>query len=114
MLPILRGVSDTPPPLHEVPLLDCLVVGAGPAGLTAATYLARFRRAIAVVDAGNSRARWIPTSHNVPGFPLGVAGDTLLQRLHAQACEYGVSIEDGCIARLERVDDGFDAGAADG
>ena len=113
-LPILPGVSDTPPPLHAGPLLDCLVVGAGPAGLTAATYLARFRRAIAVVDAGHSRARWIPTSHNVPGFPLGVAGDTLLQRLRAQACEYGVSIADGCVVRLERADDGFDATAADG
>ena len=58
--------------------LDCLIVGAGPGGLVAATYLARYRRRIAVVDAGASRARWIPTSHNCPGFPLGVSGTTLL------------------------------------
>ena len=44
----------------EPELLDCLVVGAGPGGLVAATYLTRFHRRIAVVDAGSSRARWIP------------------------------------------------------
>src|SRR5438270_334356 len=66
-------------------LLDCAIVGAGPAGLTAATYLARFRRNIHVFDAGNSRARYIPLSHNCPGFPEGVSGAELLQRLRAQA-----------------------------
>ena len=54
--------------------LDCLIVGAGPAGLTAAIYLARFRRRIAIVDANASRALWIPVSHNHAGFPEGVHG----------------------------------------
>jgi thioredoxin reductase (NADPH) len=101
-------VSAPPPPL------DCLIVGAGPAGLVAATYLARFRRRIAVVDAGNSRARWIPTSHNCPGFPLGVSGERLLGRLAAQAATYGVEAEQGRVARITRADDGFDAHAEDG
>src|SRR5690606_2505923 len=95
---------------------DCLIVGAGPAGLVAATYLARFRRRIAVVDAGGSRARWIPTSHNCPGFPLGVSGDTLLQRLREQAGSFGVDIVRGRIVSLQRGGDGFvardDAGRA--
>ncbi|HSM11709.1 MAG TPA: NAD(P)-binding protein, partial [Lysobacter sp.] len=60
--------------------LDCLIVGAGPAGLTAATYLVRFHRRIAVVDAGESRARWIPTSHNFPGYPSGIGGHALLAK----------------------------------
>ena len=94
--------------------LDCLIVGAGPAGLVAATYLARFQRRIAVVDAGDSRARWIPTSHNCPGFPLGVSGTRLLERLRDQACGYGVTIEAGRIARLQRDDVGFVAHADDG
>jgi len=83
-------------------ILDCLVVGAGPAGLVAATYLARFRRRIAVVDAGASRARWIPTSHNCPGFPLGVSGTTLLARLREQAEEHGVVVTPGRIDWLLR------------
>ena len=87
---------------HDPQLLDCLIVGAGPAGLTAATYLARFHRCIAVVDAGTSRARWIPTSHNCPGFPLGVAGTQLLQKLREQAEGYGAKIESGRITHLDR------------
>jgi len=93
---------------------DCLIVGAGPAGLVAATYLARFRRHIAVVDAGESRARWIPTSHNCPGFPLGVSGTRLLERLRDQACAFGVAIEADRIARLQRDADGFVAEADSG
>ena len=65
--------------------LDCLIVGAGPAGLTAAIYLARFRRRIAVYDAGHSRASYIPTTRNYPGFPDGISGDELLARLRNQA-----------------------------
>jgi thioredoxin reductase (NADPH) len=95
-------------------ILDVLVVGAGPAGLTAATYLARFHRRFVVVDAGKSRARWIPTSHNCPGFPHGIGGDALLDKLRAQAAGFDVRIEDGRIERLQRDDEGFVATAADG
>ena len=47
--------------------LDCLIVGGGPAGLTAGIYLARFRRRAKIIDAGSSRAALIPRSHNFPG-----------------------------------------------
>src|SRR5690349_15568694 len=87
--------------------LDCLIVGAGPAGLVAATYLARFHRDIAVVDAGNSRAQWIPTSHNCPGFPLGIGGESLLQRLRAQAAQYDIAPIAGKVESLQRDRDLF-------
>jgi thioredoxin reductase len=48
--------------------VDCLVVGGGPAGLTASMYLARYRQKVAVFDSGESRARLIPKSRNYPGF----------------------------------------------
>jgi len=66
-------------------LLDCLVVGGGPAGLTAALYLARFRRQVRVIDKGWSRAEWITLSHNLLGFPEGIAGPTLLENMRRQA-----------------------------
>ena len=94
--------------------LDCLVIGAGPAGLTAATYFARFHRRFVVVDAGRSRARWIPTSHNCPGFPFGVAGPALLEKLREQATAYGATIVAGQVVSLQRDGDGFVATAASG
>ena len=107
------SASSTSAPVAE-PLLDCLVVGAGPAGLTAATYLARFHRDFQVVDAGKSRARWIPASHNCPGFPHGIGGDVLLGKLREQAEGVGARIEDGRICQLGRDGDGFVAIADDG
>lgn len=100
-------------PAGDDAAVDCLVVGAGPAGLTAATYLARFGRRIAVVDAGQSRARWIPTSHNCPGFPFGVGGDELLGKLRDQACKYGVEVQEARIDALQRDGDGFVASAGE-
>ena len=68
---------------------DCIVIGGGPAGLTAAIYLARFRRRVLILDAGGSRAQWIPRSHNHPAFPDGIPGPELLDRMRRQAERYG-------------------------
>jgi thioredoxin reductase (NADPH) len=86
---------------------EVLIVGAGPAGLTAATYLARFRRRVLVADGGAPRACWIPVSHNMPGFPSGITGDAILRRMTEQAQEYGAVIEPGQVERLARDGDGF-------
>jgi thioredoxin reductase (NADPH) len=85
---------------------DTLIIGAGPAGLTAAIYLRRFTRDVAVVDKGNSRLRLIPVSHNYPGFPEGVPGTTLLANLNAQLERYGGSVVAGEILDL-RIEDGL-------
>ncbi len=86
---------------------DVLIVGAGPAGLTAATYLRRFHRSCIVVDAGQSRARWIPESNNCPGFPHGVHGTDLLQRMRAQAETFAPRFENGRVDRLRSEGEGF-------
>nr|WP_221212443.1 NAD(P)/FAD-dependent oxidoreductase [Brevundimonas lenta] len=84
-----------------------MIIGAGPAGLTAATYLARFRRSVLVADGGAPRACWIPLSHNMPGFPQGITGDAILRRMTEQAEEYGAVIEGGLVEGLARDGDGF-------
>ena len=86
---------------------EVLVIGAGPAGLTAATYLGRFLRRVLVADAGDPRACWIPVSHNMPGFPAGITGGAILSRLRDQAEEYGAVIEPGAVETLRRDGDGF-------
>lgn len=93
--------------------LDCLVIGAGPAGLVAALYLARFRRRVRVIDAGNSRALRIPVSHNLPGFPDGLPGPELIARLRLQVAQHGVHVEPGCVKQLLRHDDGLFNAATD-
>ncbi len=93
---------------------DCLVIGGGPAGLTAAVYLGRFRRRVLVIDAGCSRTGWIPRSHNLAGFPEGIAGSELLDRLRDQATLYGAQVRPGSVERLARDGDGgFTATLAD-
>ena len=86
--------------------LDCLIVGGGPAGLTAAIYLARYRRNIKLIDAGESRAALIPESHNYPGFQ-GINGRALLARLREQAERYGADLVRGNVNGLQGEDGGF-------
>jgi thioredoxin reductase (NADPH) len=87
--------------------LDCLVIGGGPAGLTASIYLARFRRRFELIDAGYSRARLIPMSHNHAGFPEGIRGPDLLALMRAQAQKYGAQITTGSVDSLEAIAGGF-------
>jgi thioredoxin reductase (NADPH) len=94
--------------------LHCLVVGGGPAGLTAALYLARFRRRVLVVDSGVPRAAWIPTSHNIPFFADGIAGPEILARQAETAQRYGVPIRAGTVTALQKACNGFAAVLADG
>lgn len=81
-------------------LYDVLIIGGGPGGLTAATYLRRFRRSIALIDKGHSRLSLIPVSHNYPGFPEGVHGCDLLDRMRAQLREYGGEVTHGEVHEL--------------
>lgn len=81
---------------------DCIIVGAGPAGLTAAIYLARYYLTIRMFDCGTSRASWIPTSHNHAGFPHGINGNELLKRMREQAATYGAVIEPRRVTDLRK------------
>jgi thioredoxin reductase (NADPH) len=81
---------------------DCLIIGGGPAGLSAATYLARYRRRVVICDAGKSRAAAIPKSHNYPGFESGISGSDLLARLRDQAFQYDVGHRNGTVESLLR------------
>ncbi|WP_174286466.1 NAD(P)/FAD-dependent oxidoreductase [Sphingomonas bacterium] len=72
---------------------DCIIIGAGPAGLTAAIYLARFHLSIRLLDNGSSRAATIPRTRNHAGFPDGIPGRDLLGLMQAQAEQYGAVVE---------------------
>ncbi|MBS4005577.1 MAG: NAD(P)/FAD-dependent oxidoreductase [Afipia sp.] len=94
-------------------VFDCLIIGGGPAGLMAATYLGRFRRRVIVIDADNSRARWIPVTHNCPGFPDGITGGDLLDRMRAQAVRYGAKLVNDTVHDIQLAGVEFVAAASD-
>ena len=87
-------------------MFDCLVIGGGAAGLTAAVYLGRYRRRALLIDDGGSRIARIPKTHNVLGFPDGIAGPELLERMRVHAGRYGTMLEIGRVEALRRHDDG--------
>ena len=89
--------------------LDCLVIGGGPAGLTAAIYLARFHLNALVVDGGKGRAATIPCTRNHAGYPDGISGSELIGLMKEQAQKYGAKIVEGMVSRLERSDGMFEA-----
>lgn len=88
-------------------LLDCVIVGGGPAGLTAALYLARFLRRVTVFDAADGRARLIPKTHNLAPFPDGISGRELLDRMQTHAELYGASVERCAVRTVEKRAEGF-------
>jgi len=86
---------------------DAVIVGGGPAGLTGAIYLGRFRRNVLVEESGQSRAWRIPRTHNHPGFPRGIEGPDLIARIHAQAEKYGAKFQEGVVTGLCKTPDGL-------
>lgn len=86
---------------------DCIIIGAGPAGLTAAIYLARFHLRIRLFDCGSSRAALIPCTHNHAGYPDGISGKELLARMLEQAEKYGAERELAEVTELHVADKGF-------
>lgn len=93
---------------------ECIVVGAGPAGLSAALYLARFRRRILVLHDGRSRALRIPRTRNAPGFPDGVTGPDLVTRMRTHCTGYGAEVREAEVSDATRTPTGFALTAADG
>jgi thioredoxin reductase (NADPH) len=86
---------------------DCIIIGAGPAGLTAAIYLARFHLGIRLFDSGSSRAALIPCTRNHAGYPEGISGKDLLARMLEQAEKYGAVREAAEVTGLRLLEDGF-------
>jgi thioredoxin reductase (NADPH) len=86
---------------------DCVIVGAGPAGLSAAVYMGRFRRRTLLLDDQDGRWSYGQINENYLGFPRGVSARRLHALGRAQAARFGVRFQAASVTRVRRWAAGF-------
>jgi len=87
----------------EEKIYDAIIIGGGPAGLTAGIYLCRARINTLLIEKALPGGQAILTEiiENYPGFPLGIAGPELMQKMEEQAVGFGLKIEYGEVAEVK-------------
>lgn len=96
-------------------MYDSIIIGGGPAGLTAAIYLGRAKRKAVVVEKifAGGQAGVLPTIENYPGFE-SVSGYELIEKMTAQAKSFGAEFVSGEVVAIEKTDGGYSVRLADG
>ena len=89
-------------------MYDIIIIGAGPAGLTAAIYARRADKKVLVLEGTTYGGQIIKTMKidNYPGMP-GVSGPDFAKALYMQATSLGAEIEFENVVRIERVAESF-------
>ena len=87
---------------------DIIIIGAGPAGLTAGMYAGRQNSKTLVIDKGMAGGLGleVPMMQNYPGFDL-IAGMELIQKMKAQSENYCEILENTVIDSIEKTEEGF-------
>lgn len=105
-IPATVRLAGTDPSLDLV--YDCVIVGGGPAGLTAAIFLGRYRRKVLVLDSGEPPRN--AASHGIHGF-LGYHGiepSELIARGRSEALNVGALFFDAKAGKVEKCGDHFE------
>ena len=91
--------------LSEDILYDCIIVGGGPAGLTAGLYCARAKMNTLLLEKGTLGGQIAMTDlvENYPGFPEGISGKELTRLFKEQAERFGLQILRKEAVKIERV-----------
>jgi thioredoxin reductase (NADPH) len=88
---------------------DVAIIGSGPAGLTAAIYTSRSDLSTLVIDGTAPGGQLMITSEveNFPGFPEGIQGPELMQRMRKQAQKFGAEFKSGELSDIDTGSDPF-------
>ncbi len=88
--------------------VELVVVGAGVAGCTAAIYAKRYGVDVVILEKGVPGGQLMTVSlvENYPGFPEGISGMELSQRVHQQMANHGIEIVQEEVTGIKRHDDG--------
>lgn len=84
---------------------EVVVVGGGPAGLSAALYTTRLGHRTALVDRGGGRAAMMKDTHNVVGVTEDVSGNEYLATGKEQLEEYGCDVHRDTVTACDEVED---------
>lgn len=82
---------------------DCVVIGGGPGGLTAGMYAARAGMSVVVLEKAAPGGQVLVSDHieNYPGFPKGLSGWDLSEKMKEQALGFGVPIQNGEVVSVD-------------
>jgi len=91
----------------EEKIYDAIIIGGGPAGLTAGIYLSRARMNTLLIEKAipGGQVNLTEIIENYPGFPHGIAGPELMQKMEEQAVQFGLRIEYGEVAEIKIKED---------
>ncbi len=86
---------------------DLIVVGGGPAGLSAAIYAGRALRSVLVIDKGKGRWSHGQVNENYLGFPKGISARKLRENGKKQAEKFGAEFTEDEIVSVKKIKTGF-------
>ena len=93
--------------IKEEVIYDAIIIGGGPAGLTAGIYLSRARMDTLLIEKALPGGQAILTEiiENYPGFSHGITGPELMQKMEEQAVRFGLKIKYGEVAEIKTKED---------
>jgi len=99
---LIKSKTSSKEEMKEEKIYDAIIIGGGPAGLTAGIYLSRARMGTLLIEKAMPGGQAILTEiiENYPGFPHGIAGPELMQKMEEQAVRFGLKIEYGEAAKV--------------